>query len=171
MKNLNFSRFGLRQRGVGVGLALAVIFILSRPATAMDWNGIEPLKSRRADVEKRLGQPVAAQPGQQQDGTLHFKVMGGRVTVTFVSARFVQTKKLSPEVEGTVLQIVLQHDNSSETPESMNLTGNSNFEREDTQGGTIFRNLKDGIAYTFFQGRLKTTRYSPSSKQLGNARK
>ncbi|HEX8920309.1 MAG TPA: hypothetical protein VF766_02455 [Pyrinomonadaceae bacterium] len=133
---------------------------------AMDWNGIEPLKSRRADVERILGQPIAG-----QDGTLHFKVMGGKVTVSFVNARFVATKKLSPEVEGTVLQIVLQHESSSETPESMGLVGNSNFEREDTQGGTLFRNLKDGIAYTFFQGRLKTTRYSPSSKQLGKVRK
>jgi hypothetical protein len=169
MKNLNFFCSRSRSLSVRVGLVFAALFIVSQSATAMDWNGIEPLKSRRADVEKRLGPPVSEQPGQ--DGTLHFKVMGGKVTVTFVNARFVQTKKLLPEVEGTVLQIVLQHENSSETPESMNLTGNSNFERQDTEGGTIFRNLRDGIAYTFFQGRLKTTRYSPTSKQLGRARK
>jgi hypothetical protein len=169
MKNLNFSRFRSWSRRVSAGLALAALFILSQSALAMDWNGIEPLKSRRADVEQKLGAPIAEQPGE--DGTLHFKVMGGRVTVTFVNAHFVKAKKLSPDVEGTVLQIVLQHDNSSETPESMNLTGNSNFEREDTQGGTIFRNLRDGISYTFFQGRLKTTRFSPSSRQLGKARK
>ncbi|HUQ33453.1 MAG TPA: hypothetical protein VM095_15130 [Pyrinomonadaceae bacterium] len=169
MKNLNFSRSRRRLRSVQACLALAALFILSQSALAMDWNGIEPLKSRRADVEQKLGPPIAGLPGE--DGTLHFKVMGGKVTVTFVNAHFVKAKKLSPELEGTVLQIVLQHDNSSETPESMNLTGNSNFEREDTQGGTIFRNLKDGISYTFFQGRLKTTRFSPSSKDLGKARK
>jgi hypothetical protein len=169
MKNLNFYCSRLCRRYAGACLALVAVVAMSQSALAMDWNGIEPLKSRRADVEKRLGQPVSEQPGQ--DATLHFKVMGGRVTVTFVNARFVQTKKLSPEVEGTVLQIVLQHDNSSETPESMNLVGNSNFERQDTEGGTIFRNLRDGIAYTFFQDKLKTTRYSPTSKQLGRARK
>ena len=136
---------------------------------ANEWNGIEPLKSRRADVERILGRPIVDQPGQ--DGTLHFKILGGKVTVVFVNARFVATKKLSPDLEGTVLQIVLQHENSSETPESMLLAGNSHFERQDTQGGTIFRNLKEGIAYTFFNGRLKTTRYSPSAKQLGRARK
>lgn len=170
MKNLNFFCSRLRLRSVGaVAAAVITLFFLSQSIMAMEWNGIEPLKSRRADVERILGQPIANQPGQ--DGTLHFKILGGRVTVTFVNARFVQTKKLSPDLEGTVLQIVLQHDNSSETPESMNLTGNSNFQREDTQGGTMFRNLKDGIAYTFFQGRLKTTRFSPSSRELGKARK
>ena len=171
MKNLNFFCSRLRRlSALGLGLALAILVILSQSAMAMDWNGIEPLKSRRADVERILGQPITGQPGQQ-DGTLHFKVMGGKVTVAFVNARFVETKKLSPELEGTVLQIVLQHENSSETPDSMRLVGNSNFEREESQGVTIFRNLKDGIAYTFFQGKLKTTRYSPSSRQLGKARK
>ena len=169
MKNLNFFCSRLRLLGASASLAFALLVILSQSAMAMDWNGIEPLKSRRADVERILGQSIAGQPGQ--DGTLHFKVMGGKVTVSFVNAHFVTSKKLSPELEGTVLQIVLQHESSSETPESMGLVGNSNFEREDTQGGTIFRNLKDGIAYTFFQGRLKTTRFSPSSRQLGKARK
>jgi hypothetical protein len=168
MRNLN-ARDVRRFIAFGAVFALASLFFLSGSAMAMEWNGIEPLKSRRADVERILGKPITDQPGQ--DGTLYFNVMGGKVTVTFVNARFVATKKLSPELEGTVLQIVLQHENSSETPESMNLVGNSNFEREDTQGGTMFRNLRDGIAYTFFQGRLKTTRFSPSSKDLGKARK
>lgn len=169
MKNLNFFCSRLRLMVASASLAFASLLVLSQSAMAMDWNGIQPLKSRRADVERVLGQPITGQPGQ--DGTLHFKVMGGKVTVSFVNAHFVATKKLSPDVEGTVLQIVLQHESSSETPESMGLVGNSNFEREDTQGGIIFRNLKDGIAYTFFQGRLKTTRYSPSSKELGKVRK
>jgi hypothetical protein len=167
MKNLNFS--DARRVATVAVIALLASLVLSQSAHAMDWNGIEPLKSRRADVERILGKPITDQPGQ--DGTLHFKIMGGKVTVVFVNARFVTTKKLSRDFEGTVLQIVLQHENSSDTPESMNLTGNSNFEREDTQGGTIFRNLRDGIAYTFFQSRLKTTRFSPTSKQLAQARK
>src|SRR5918998_1534981 len=89
----------------------------SAVALAVDWNGIELMKSRRADVERILGKPRQAQPGQ--GGTLHFQVLGGKVTVAFVDARFVATKKLHPELEGTVLQIILQHENSSETPESM----------------------------------------------------
>lgn len=169
MKNPNFRDARRVAAAVAAIALLASLFILSRTAQAMDWNRIEPLKSRRADVERILGKPITDQPGR--DGTLHFNVMGGKVTIMFVNARFIATKKLSPEFEGTVLQIVLQHENSSETPESMNLAGNSNFEREDTQGGTIFRNLKDGIAYTFFNKRLKTTRYSPTARQLGQARK
>jgi hypothetical protein len=167
MKNSNFR--DVRRMVLVAGLAVASLVIFSQSVMAESWNGIEPLKSRRADVEKILGQPIQDQPGQ--DGTLHFNVMGGKVTIVFVNARFVTTKKLDPELEGTVLQIVLQHEHSSETPESMLLAGNSRFEREDTQGGTIFRNLKDGITYTFFNGRLKTTRYSASATQLGKARK
>jgi hypothetical protein len=83
----------------------------------------------------------------------------------------VAAHKLHPELEGTVLQVVLQHEKSSETPESMLLAGNSNFKRQDVQAGTIFLNQKDGITYTFVNGQLKTTRYSASASQLGKARK
>ena len=170
MKNLNFFRSRVRRLIARVGLGLASLVILSQSAMAVDWNGIEPLKSRRADVERILGQPVQTETGEL--GTLHFKVMGGKVTVAFVNSNFVRTKKLDPALEGTVLQIVLQHDNSSETPETMRLVDNKNFERENfDHGGTVFRNLKDGIAYTFFNGKLKTTRYSASATQLGRARK
>jgi hypothetical protein len=166
MKNLNFFRSRAVARAL---LGLAFVVVLSQSALAVDWNGIEPLKSRRADVERILGQPIQTETGDLP--TLHFSVMGGKVTVAFVNANFVRTKKLDPSLEGTVLQIVLQHDNSSETPETMRLVDNKNFEREDHQGGTVFRNLRDGIAYTFFEGRLKTTRYSASATQLGRARK
>ena len=169
MKNLNFFRSRVCRVMARLGLGFAFLAAGSQAALAVDWNGLEPLKSRRADVERILGQPIQSEPGDL--GTLHFKVMGGKVTVAFVNANFVKTKKLDPSIEGTVLQIVLQHDNSSETPETMRLVDNKNFEREDRQGGTIFRNLRDGIAYTFFNGRLKTTRYSASSTQLGRARK
>lgn len=169
MRDLNFVRIHSRRLLVRAPTAFASLLILSQPAIAEGWNGIEPLKSRRADVEKILGKPVKDQPGQ--DGTLHFTVAGGTVTVVFVGARFVATKKLYPELEGTVLQIVLQHANSSDTPESMGLPGKRNFERADTQGGTIFRNQKEGMVYTFFNGRLRTTRYTATATQLGRARK
>ena len=59
----------------------------------------------------------------------------------------------------------MQHENSSETPESLTIAGNSNFERQDGQGTMVYRNLKEGIVYTFIGGRLKTTYYTPSSEQ------
>jgi hypothetical protein len=169
MRNQNFFCSHARRVILSTVIALACLIILSQSVKAESWNGIEPLKSRRADVERILGQPIQDQPGQ--DGTLHFKVAGGTVTIAFVNAHFVATKKLSPELEGTVLQIVLQHEKSSDTPETMNITGNSRFERQDTQGGSIFRNQRDGIVYTFFNGKLKTTRYTPTATQLGRARK
>jgi hypothetical protein len=98
-------------------------------------------------------------------------VAGGTVTVSFVSAKFVANKKLRPEIEDTVLQIVLQHQSASDTPDSMNLTKNRDFNRQDDHDISIFRNLKDGVVYTFIGGRLRTTRYTPSVEQLVRARK
>ena len=141
---------------------------LAPTALAGSWNNLEPLKSRRADVERVLGKPLDDKAGET--ATLRFKVAGGTVQVSFVNARFVETKKLSPELEGTVLQIVLQHDRATDTPESLGLLKNSDFQREEKQGVTQFRNLKDGIAYTFIEGKLKTTWYSPASEQLMRAR-
>ena len=150
-------------RGLAVVAVLACLFVGGQTTRAADWRGIEPLKSRRADVERALGNPL---PGDTASGALNFKVAGGMVTVTFVTAKFAQTKKLSPGVEGTVLLIVLQHENSSDTPESINLVKKSSFTREAKGGMTVYTNQKDGITYTFFNGRLKTTRYAPAADQL-----
>lgn len=150
------------------GFAALLIFAQAT-ASATSWNNIEPLRSRRADVERALGRPLRDQPGAE--GTLQFKVMGGTVTVAFVNARFVANKKLSRDVEGTVLQIILQHDNSNDTPESLGLPDKRGFEREQRQGTTVYSNLREGIIYTFIDGKLKTTRYMPSAEQLGLARR
>lgn len=165
-----FFRPRVRRVWASAIVAFAVLLILAPAAPAASWNNIEPLKSRRADVEQALGRPLRDQPGQE--GTLQFKVAGGTVTIAFVTARFVANKKLSRELEGTVLQIILQHDNSNDTPESLGLKDKRGFEREERQGGAvIYSNLRDGIVYTFYNGRLKTTRYTPSSEQLARARR
>jgi len=151
-------------------LVLAFAIISFGPSTpAESWGGIQPLKSRRADVERLLGAPLDAAGGD--DATLHFNVAGGSVTVSFVTAKFIANKKLSPDLEGTVLQIVLQHQRSSDTPESLNLSQNHNFDRQDEKDITVYRNLKGGITYTFINGTLRTTRYSPSADQLAKSRK
>ena len=147
---------------------LVVCLLLSAPiAKAESWNGIEPLKSRRDDVLRILGKPVH----EGESGTLRFEVAGGIVTISFVDAKFVNTKKLRPDLTGTVLEIVLQHLNSSNTPESMKLLNNKAFARDEAGKAAIFRNTKEGIVYTFLEGRLKTTRYTFSDAQLGRARK
>ncbi len=131
------------------------------------WNRIEPLKSRRADVVQILGQPVS----ESGDGVLRFRVAGGSVQINFVDDKFVTTKKLKPELVGTVLQIILQHEHSSDTPESMSLLKNRQFVRDNVQGVSIFRNTKEGIVYTFIDGTLKTTRYTFADGQLLPARR
>ncbi|MGH9943044.1 MAG: hypothetical protein ACRD9R_11885 [Pyrinomonadaceae bacterium] len=164
---------GLRLWGLLAVLAAGVGLLLSGCAShpaeaAAAWGKIEPLKSRRADVERELGAPLRETP-EAAASTLQFRVSGGTVVVAFVDAKFVATKKLSPELEGTVLQVVLKHEGSSATPESLSLVNNSGFEREDKDGVSVYRNLKDGLAYTFIGGKLRTTRYSPSAAQLAGA--
>ena len=169
MNNLHTS--GFRRTVVQRGLA-AVVFVVCLLASAQaiqaaTWHSIEPLKSRRADVERELGKPVR----EETSGTLNFKVSGGMVTITFVTPKFIETKKLTPDLEGTVLLIVLQHEHSSDTPESLNLVKDSSFERSEKESMTVFYNGKDGITYTFINGRLKTTRYAAATDQLLRAQR
>ncbi|HEV2799744.1 MAG TPA: hypothetical protein VGW12_04560 [Pyrinomonadaceae bacterium] len=151
-------------RGVTFVAVVACLLAGVETTPAAEWHGLTPLKSRRVDVERELGKPLSSDTAS---GALNFKVAGGIVTVTFVTAKFAQTKKLSPEAEGTVLLIVLQHENSSDTPESVGLVNKSGFTREEKGPMVVYTNQKDGITYTFFNGRLKTTRYAPSTDQLG----
>jgi hypothetical protein len=145
-------------------LALAVLFIPNLPAAhAASWKGIEPLKSKRADVERALGAPVRETPS---DGGLHFNVAGGKVTVFFVTPKFIAAKKLSPALEGTVLQIVLQHERAIDTPEMLGLDKDKKFERTSDGKIAVYTNNKDGLSYTFVEGRLTTTRYSAPAEEL-----
>lgn len=134
---------------------------------AASWSNIEPLRSRRADVERQLGRPLVNQPGAT--GTLRFRVAGGMVTVMFVTAKFVQTKKIDPALEGTVSTIVLQHENASDTPESLNITNDSKFEREAKGDVVTYNNIREGRAYTFIGGKLKTSYYTATAAQLSRA--
>jgi hypothetical protein len=164
MKYVNTRR--LRTHRLQVILVLSVFALCcALPVRAAAWHGLEPLKSRRDDVEREFGKSGEALP----NGALRFKVAGGTVTVTFVSAKFVATKKLGPDYEGTVLEVVLQHENAADTPDSLSLTKNEDFQREEQGAVVIYRNLKDGVAYTFINGRLRTTRYAPAADQLVRA--
>jgi hypothetical protein len=157
----------LRSLIVAASGVLALTFIGAQTAFAASWNGIEPFKSTRADVIKILGQPI----GESTDGVLRFSVMGGTVQVSFVSDNFMKAKKLRPELVGTVLEIVLQHENSSDTPVTMKLMDNKAFVRDETKTTTIFRNMKDGLIYTFMDDKLRSTRYTFADSQLSQARR
>ena len=150
----------------GALIALFALLVFTPAARAGSWRGIEPLKTTRAEVLKILGTPV----GETADGPLTFKVMGGTVTIFFVDQNLVHAKRLRSDVAGTVLQIVLQHENSSDTAESLGLLNNKSYTREDAKEAVIFRNLKAGIVYTFIKGKLKTTRYTFSDDQISHAR-
>jgi hypothetical protein len=163
MRNTNFRR--AHARSVLVVLTAALTVLLSAGgAGAATWKGLEPFVSKRADVERVLGAPVVDRLAQ--DGTLEFNVSGGKVTVFFVTPKFMSAKKLPQQYEGTVLQIVLQHTSATDTPESMNLVQNSAYEHRHDKGVDVYLEPKEGIAYTFVDSRLKTTRYSYSSQQL-----
>ena len=151
---------------VAVFAALSVWAVGARAAT---WKGLEPFVSRRADVERVLGVPTSDRLAQR--GTLEFSVTGGSVTVQFVDAKFVAAKKLAPEAEGTVLQIVLQHDNASDTPQSLGLDSNKDFDHKGDKNVAVYSNAKEGIYYTFVDNKLKTTRYAASLDQIARAQK
>jgi hypothetical protein len=148
-------------------LTTLVCASFARSAGAASWNGIEPFKSRRDEVVKVLGKPI----GESSEGALRFAVSGGTVLVSFVSEKFVTNKKLRPELVGTVLEIVLQHEHSSDTPESMSLPRNKEFVRGDVQNASVFRSNRSGIVYTFLDGKLTTTRFTFSEAQLARMRR
>src|SRR5437660_11186574 len=151
---------------VATAFLFATIFSSSL-ARAAAWNGIEPFKTRKDEVVKILGAPV----GESPDGVMRFNVMGGSVQVSFVNDKFVNAKKLRTELAGTVLEIVLQHEHSSDTPETLKLLNNRAFTRDETKTSTTFRNMKEGIIYTFVEGMLRTTRYTFADDQLAKARR
>ncbi len=158
----NFARFAL----ACAALLFAVILISSN-ASAAPWNGIEPLKTRRDEVIKILGTPI----GESPDGVLRFNVVGGSVQVSFVNERFVNAKRLKADLVGTVLEVVLHHEHSSDTPETLKLANNKSFVSDESKGTRIFRNMKEGLIYTFIDGRLETTRYTFADEQLTRSRR
>ncbi len=168
MSNTNYRR--ARLRGLCLGLAAALVILSwAGDVSAASWKGLEPFVSKRADVERVLGVPVADRFAE--DGTLEFNVSGGKVTIFFVTPKFVAAKRLPERYTDTVLQIVLQHERAVDTPESMNLVKNSAFEHRHDKAVDLYLEPKEGIAYTFVDSRLKTTRYSYSSQQLARVQR
>jgi hypothetical protein len=150
--------------------AITLVLALTLPALtahAASWNGIEPLRTRRDEVIKILGAPT----GESPDGVMRFNVQGGSVQVSFVNDQFVKAKKLRADLAGTVLEVVLQHEHSSDTPETLKLASNHSFVRDEQKGTLVFRNMKEGLIYTFINGLLRTTRYTFADDQLNKARR
>jgi len=144
--------------------AAAYVLLSSAQTRSATWKGLEPFVSNRADVERVLG--AAAADRMAEDATLEFNVSGGKVTVFFVTPKFIAAKKLPERYLGTVLQIVLQHDRATDTPESMDLVRNKAYEHRHDKGVDVYLEPKEGIAYTFVDSRLKTTRYTYSSQRF-----
>jgi hypothetical protein len=142
----------------------AGLVLFSQDARAATWKGLEPLVSRRADVERVLGPPSESRPAK--DGTLEFDLPDGPVTVYFVTPKFIAARKLPPRIEGTVLLILVQHPSSMVTPGSMRLPAKLEFERQVIGPTEIYSNPRDGIYYTFIESRLRNTRYSFSAERL-----
>ena len=162
MKYLKLSRV---QSSLAVlAVAFAAFTLASQDTRAATWKGLEPFVSKRADVERVLGKPTSDRLAI--DGTLQFDRAEGPVKISFVTPKFIASKKLSPALEGTVFQIVVQHAASTDTPESLKVVNNPDYEKVAAGPAHVYTNPKDGIYYTFVGGRLKTTRYSYSDEQL-----
>src|SRR5687768_6153928 len=162
MKNTKVARV---QSALAVlAAAFAALMLASQEARAATWKSLEPFVSKRADVERVLGRPTADRLAK--DGTLYFDLPAGPVTVSFVTPKFIAARKLSPALEGTVLLIVVQHAASTDTPESLNLVKNPDYEVVASGPTQVYTNPKDGVYHSFVESRLKTTRYSYSAEQL-----
>ena len=170
MRNTHLRRAHARGLATVLFAAFAVLPLLPAQTTrAATWKGLEPFVSKRPDVERALGVPVADR--YDRDGTLEFGITGGRATIFFVTPKFAAAKKLPEHYVGTVLQIVLQHQSATDTPESMNLVKNSAYEHRFDKGVDVYLEPKEGIAYTFVDSRLKTTRYTYSAQQLARVQR
>jgi hypothetical protein len=127
-------------------------------ARGASWKGIEPLVSRRADVVRVLGQPASE---NSADASMRFATREGQVTVYLVTRDFAAQKGWGPAYEGSVVQIILQHEKAPDTPRSLGLEGNRQFTREVRGDSVFYRNRKEGVIYIFKGGKLATTIYSP----------
>jgi hypothetical protein len=146
-------------RKVGIAVILAVAFAASA-ARAASWRGIDPLNSRRADVMRILGKPASENAA---DSSMRFSTPEGVATVSFVTQDFGALKGWDPALVGTVVQILLQHENSKETAKSLGLEGNRKLDREERGELVFYRDRKEGIIRIFNKnGKLATTIYAPA---------
>src|SRR5919107_5933711 len=99
MNNPKFPRPQARGAIKSFAVAFVVLALAAQAASAATWKGLEPFVSKRADVERVLGAPAADR--YNEDATLEFAVSGGKVTVFFVTPKFVSTKRLPQHYEGT----------------------------------------------------------------------
>ena len=148
-----------------LGLVTILCAVAVSTAHAATWNGVEPLKSRRADVLRILGKPAAENPA---DASIRFATPEGGVTVSLVTRDFAAQKGWSPELEGTVVQILLQHAGSKETPKSLRLDGNPRFDREVRGASVFYRNRQEGIIRIFTNGKLATSIFAPEDGGPGS---
>ena len=162
---MKYTKFARVQSAITVLAAVfATLMLTSQAAQGATWKGLEPLVSKRADVERVLGPPTADRLAK--DGTLQFEAPEGSVTVFFVTPKFIAARKLPPRLEGTVLLILVQHKSSTATPGSMRLPANQDFEHQVSGPKEIYSNSKDGVYHTFLESRLTTTRYSYSAERF-----
>ncbi|HEX5134452.1 MAG TPA: hypothetical protein VFW81_03585 [Thermoanaerobaculia bacterium] len=147
------------------GIALLLALAAASAARAASWKGLEPLVSRRADVVRVLGKPTSENAA---DASMHFATRDGEATVFLVTRDFAALKGWDPASEGTVVQIIVQHENARDTPKSLGLEGNRRFDREVRGDSVFYRNRKEGIIYIFKAGKLATTIYSPKDGGPGS---
>lgn len=147
----------LRRTGIAAILAATVVVSTARAAS---WKGIDPLKTRRADVVRILGKPASENAA---DSSMRFSTPEGVATVSFVTRDFAALKGWDAALEGTVVQILLQHENSKETARSLGLEGNRKIDREARGDLVFYRDRKEGIIRIFNKsGKLATTIYAPA---------
>jgi hypothetical protein len=137
----------------GILVALVVVQLCE----AGEWRGIVPLRSTRADVEKLLGKPSAAEPNTHA-------TEGERVTVTYAERPCDHDWQVPP---GTVLSIAV-HPQQPYSLASLKLVESRYEKRRDVHIETLYYyvNAEEGINYTVDRAKgvvLDAEFYPPST--------
>lgn len=138
---------------------LILVLTIHSSSQTNSWNGIIPLKSTRADVEKSLGKP------RTSGGYL---INGGFVSIEY-SEKLCENKKICECMigEDTVIKIEVYHHKELKFNDlDLNL---KKFKKKTDKHLLVYdsySNFKDGIVYVVFreENTVKSVTYLPSKQ-------
>jgi hypothetical protein len=128
------------------------------------WRGITPLRSSAEDVARLVGMDV-----DRSDANGPFKVEGGEVTFSFLTASLAKIYRAPRSMVGKVFTIYFK---PSDSTYRADLTLGRGFRRcVEERDRTFYYYLNDaGVAYQFLRNgdRLETIIYQPSRGEVRN---
>ncbi|HEX8186064.1 MAG TPA: hypothetical protein VF747_14975 [Blastocatellia bacterium] len=137
----------------------------ARTAVVNSWRGITPLRSSAADVARVLGD-AADQPDGQVSGP--FKVEGGEVTFSYLTASLAKIYRAPRSMVGKVFTIYFKPDEAI-TRNDLKLAPGFKRCAEERNKGYYYLVNDAGVAYQFRSDNnsVETIIYQPSRVETG----